>query len=171
MRLSLPRTWLAALAAAALLALAPMSVRAAALYNFTFTQTPGIGFPGGGVGDISGTFTVDAGVSPNRIIGITGVTVLGAITGLVPPSGTPGAPDNLFFPAGPFLSTGGVAFTDSFGQITLAYNAAADTYVAFRDSPSGIASGTLTVTAVPAPAALALFGLGLVGLALARRRR
>ncbi|MCU0944200.1 MAG: PEP-CTERM sorting domain-containing protein, partial [Rubritepida sp.] len=152
-------------------ALAPMSVRAAALYNFTFTQTPGIGFPGGGVGDISGTFTVDAGVSPNRIIGITGVTVLGAITGLVPPSGTPGAPDNLFFPAGPFLSTRGVAFTDGFGQVTLAFDSGSGAYVAFRDSPAASSSGTLTVTAVPAPAALALFGLGLVGLALAQRRR
>lgn len=170
MRLSLPRTWLAAFAAAALLALAPMPGRAAVLYGFTFTQTPNIGFPGGGVGDISGTFTVDDGVSPNRIVGIMGMTGLGPITGLVAPSGAPGAPDNLFFPAGPFLSAGGVAFTDSFGQITLAYNAAADTYVAFRDSPVGIASGTLTVTPVPAPAALALFGLGIAGLTLARRR-
>jgi hypothetical protein len=171
MRLTFPNTWLAALAGAALLALAPRPGLAAVLYDFTYTEERDIGFPGGGVGDISGTFTVDDSVSPNRIVGITGTTMLGAITGLVAPSGAPRAPDNLFFPAGPFLSDFGVAFTDGFGTIILLFSGGGVLHNAVRDSPFSISSGTLTITAVPAPPALGLFGLGLAGLALLRRRR
>lgn len=170
MRIAFPRTSIAALAAAAFLALAPAPGLAALLYNFTFTQTPGIAFPGGGVGDISGTFTVDDSASPDRIIGITGTTVLGPITGLIAPRGLPGQPDNVFLPDSVFLTANGVGFTDGFGEIVLGFEPVGGFYFATRSSPTAYSVGTLTVTAVPAPAALALFGLGVAGLALARRR-
>jgi hypothetical protein len=162
---------MAALAAAALLVVAPAAARAAVLYSFVYTETPGIGFPGGGVGNISGTFTVDDAVSPNRIIGIAGMTALGPITGLVVPSGAPGTPDNVFLPGSTFLTANGVAFTDGFGQITLGFEPVGGFYFAVRSSPTASSVGTLSVTAVPAPAALGLFGLGLLGLAAAGRRR
>jgi hypothetical protein len=161
---------MAALAAAALLAVAPAAARAAVLYSFVYTETPGGGYPGGGVGNISGTFTVDVAVSPNRIIGIAGATALGPITGLVAPSGTPRTPDNVFLPGSTFLTANGVGFTDAFGQITLGFEPVGQFYFAVRSSPAASSVGTLTVTAVPAPAALGLFGLALLGIGLLRRR-
>lgn len=160
----------------AALGAAPGARAAAVLYDFTFTETTVL--RGGGSGNFSGQFTVEAGF----ITAVSGTsTRWGAITGILVPGGY-GANDNAFSPSSPWINTDGVAFateTRLVGLFTapgVGWTAITDPLNAVSAADSdGALSVTLAVTApptgIPEPASLALLAAGLLGLVASRPLR
>jgi len=153
-------------------------------YDFSYQQTAVSPFSGGtGAGDFSGQFSVDGG----QIVGIAGTSSLfGAITGLVPPGGFPiGAENsNAFGAASPWIDEYGVSFTTATRVINLSWDPSEPGWDGLAElltgggSTAGTGNLVVTLAALPGPlvpvaepATLGLFGLGLLGLAAAGRRR
>jgi hypothetical protein len=149
------------LAAALAISLAAGRADAAAIYDWTFTETDQ--FRSVPAGNFTGTLTLDNGI----VTAITGSSsTLGAITGLL----APGVYGNNTLP----LTSSGIGFSIGGTWYNL-YNAGFTIRIinnAFTVGSIGNFSYTLQVPAsVPEPMGLAILGLAIAGLAAARRAR
>jgi hypothetical protein len=155
-----------AIATALSAAISPAAVRAATVYDWVFTETEKFGDVS--VGTITGTLTVENGI----IVAMTGGNGIGGITGVIAPS--PSGTSNVF-PVGlngvGFKVTGGAAYNlfdfqvdPDPGYILVSQDAGVDSHGTFTTTLIRVG------TTIPEPMSLALFGLGLAGIAAARRR-
>lgn len=138
------------------------------LWNFNYSGT--------GV-NASGVLTTDSTLSGGAysITGITGQRNGQAILSLVP-AGTFGNlfSDNLLFASGPFLDYAGITFTTSSGAFNLCYagpGCGASGYQDITNQSLVYTPVTLNVAKVPEPATMALFGVGLMLVGFAARKK
>lgn len=139
-------------------------------YDFTYSQTS---FDlSAGVGDFSGSFSVDN----NTIVGISGSGgLIGTITGLLA-AGSLGGNDNAFSATAPYVNGLGVAFsTSNLGNLNLFFDGFNQTdNVSNLIDRTGIGALSVTPSVVnpaPEPGALALTMLALAAAAATSSRR
>ncbi|WP_301592134.1 hypothetical protein [Sabulicella glaciei] len=126
----------------------------------TFTITSGAG--GGGINYLSGTFS-DIALAGSRISGPAGGFQVSLIAS--DPPGTVNLTSDEI-PTAKLQDPSAIGFT--FTALSSAFNICGSTICSFTASVSGNASSSQV--AVPAPAGLAFLGLGLLGLAVVRRK-
>jgi hypothetical protein len=189
------KTFAAAVAAGALVALAGGEARA---LTYTFTTTLGpeaTGATGSGTARVVFITSADRLQIETEWSGLSGTTTVAHIHCCIPPGGFVGvavSPPTLpGFPTGvtegDYAVTLNTALASIYGSGFLAGSGgtaagaearllrgllAGEAYLNVHSTafPPGEIRGFFTLTAVPVPAALGLFGAGLLGLALARRR-